>query len=222
MKGKVIVVTGAAGALGQAMCHVAQNKQAIVIGLDVVKADSLANTDHYHTVNLLAINEIQAVLNNIDRIDALVNVAGGFSMGEDAFDLESPHWQRMFDLNVNTMRNATAVVIPKMLAQEKGAIINIGALGALKGEGTMSAYCASKSVVMRMTESLSEEVKEKGINVNAVLPSIIDTQANREAMPTANFAQWVTPEKLAEVIYFLTTDQASAIHGALLPVKGLS
>ena len=103
-----------------------------------------------------------------------------------------------------------------------GSVINVGAQGAIKGMANMGAYLSSKSVVMRLTESLSEEVKEKGVNVNAVLPSIIDTPRNRSDMPGADFSKWVHPEELANVVCFLGSDNAKAIHGALIPVVGLS
>ena len=126
----------------------------------------------------------------------------------------------MFRINVETLRNAIIAAAP-VLKQQRGAIVNVGALGAVSGQAAMSAYGCAKSSVMRLTESLSEEMKAAGVNVNAVLPSIIDTPPNREGMPDADFAEWVSPEQLAEVMCFLASDAASAVHGALLPVKGL-
>jgi len=142
-------------------------------------------------------------------------------MGDNAFDPASDQWERMFRINVDTLRNATMAAVPVLLGRGGGAIVNIGALGALSGQATMSAYCCAKSAVMRLTESLSEELRHKGINVNAVLPSIIDTPPNRAGMPDADFAQWVSPQQLANVICFLASDAASAMHGALVPVRGL-
>jgi NAD(P)-dependent dehydrogenase (short-subunit alcohol dehydrogenase family) len=127
----------------------------------------------------------------------------------------------MFKINVATMRNATMAAVPLLLARGSGAIVNIGALGALTGEGGMSAYCCAKSSVMKLTESLSDELRHQGVNVNAVLPSIIDTPPNREGMPDADFSEWVAPEQLANVICFLASPAASAVHGALVPVRGL-
>ena len=109
-----------------------------------------------------------------------------------------------------------------MLANGEGRIVNVGALSAREGQAQMSAYCAAKSTVMRLTESLSKELRHKGINVNAVLPSIIDTPTNRNDMPDADFSQWVVPADLAEVMLFLCSDAAKPIHGALVPVPGLS
>ncbi len=128
----------------------------------------------------------------------------------------------MFAMNVETTRNMCAAVVPKMLAAGSGSIVNVGANSAREGQGNMGAYCIAKSAVMRLTESLSKELRHQGVNVNAVLPSIIDTPTNRADMPDADFAKWVAPVDLAEVICFLGSDAARAVHGALLPVVGLS
>jgi NAD(P)-dependent dehydrogenase (short-subunit alcohol dehydrogenase family) len=121
---------------------------------------------------------------------------------------------------VDTLRNSLQAVVPGMVERGRGSIVNVGAMAALKGQAKMSAYVASKSVVLRLTESLSAEVRDRGVNVNAVLPSIIDTPANRAAMPDADFSRWVSPDDLANVICFLASDAARAVHGALVPVTG--
>ncbi|MEH6588312.1 MAG: SDR family NAD(P)-dependent oxidoreductase [Halioglobus sp.] len=216
-----IVITGAAGVLGQATAKIAKEKGAQTIGLDVISTDSLPNIDSYHQVDLLDRQATQTCVESIGQFDALLNIAGGFTMGMDAAEPSDEQWNWMFSINVQTMRNAVMSAVPIFKTGERGKIVNIGALGALSGAGAMSAYCCAKSSVMRLTESLSEELKADGINVNAVLPSIIDTPANREAMPDANFNEWVTPDKLAQVICFLASEEASAVHGVLLPVKGL-
>ena len=222
LKNRHVVITGAAGTLGQATAKKARDYGARVTGLDIVDAESLANTDEYQQLNLLDREATLAYFKSLDKADALFNIAGGFAMGDDATDPDSDQWDRMFQLNVDTNRNATMGAVPVMLAGGGGAIVNIGALGALSGQGAMSAYCCSKSSIMKLTESLSEELRHKRINVNAVLPSIIDTPPNRQDMPDADFSHWVSPENLAEVICFLASDSASAIHGALIPVRGLA
>jgi len=221
LQDKRIVITGAAGTLGQAAATCAREKGAHVIGLDIVETPSLANTDEYYPVDLLDADATTGCIQNLGSIDALLNIAGGFAMGVSASDPSDAQWELMFRLNVTTMRNATRAAVPALRATTKAAIVNVGALGALSGAADMSAYCCAKSTVMRLTESFSEELKNEGINVNAVLPSIIDTPPNREAMPDADFATWVSPAKLAEVMCFLASDAASAVHGVLLPVKGL-
>jgi NAD(P)-dependent dehydrogenase (short-subunit alcohol dehydrogenase family) len=109
-----------------------------------------------------------------------------------------------------------------MLRQGRGAIVNVGALAALSGKPAMAAYTASKAALIRLTEAMAAELRDRGINVNCVLPSIIDTPANRAAMPKADFAKWVAPAALADVIAFLASDGARAVHGAAVPVAGLS
>ena len=221
LKNNRVVVTGAAGTLGQAAARIAQQKGAEVIGLDVVETGQLANVDSYHQVDLLDGAATSTCIAALGNFDALLNIAGGFAMGQEVADPSDEQWNWMFRINVETLRNVLKAAVPVLTAQGRGKIVNVGALGALSGAGSMSAYCCAKSSVMRLTESLSEELKAQGVNVNAVLPSIIDTPPNREAMPDADFADWVAPEKLAEVMCFLASEEASAIHGALLPVKGL-
>ncbi len=221
LENKRILVTGAAGSLGQAVCCKASSYGATVIGVDVLDIEGPLHAKQYRSVNLLNRDEVQATFDELGPIDALANVAGGFAMGSSTYDRDDNQWEQMFNLNVHTLRNAIKAVVPKMRAQRRGTIVNVGAVGALQGGADMSAYIASKSTVMRLTESLSEELKSDGVNVNAVLPSIIDTEVNREAMPEADFSNWVSPEQLAEVICFLASDAASGVHGALVPVRGL-
>ncbi len=221
LENSTVIITGAAGSLGQAVCALAQSKGATVIGLDIVDARSIPHTNSYYQTDLLDLTATQARFSSFGKVDALINIAGGFTMGEKAYDTSDEQFDLMFKVNVTTLRNTIKAAVPAMRLQQRGTIVNIGALGAVAGQADMGAYCAAKSTVMRLTESLSEELKADGINVNAVLPSIIDTPPNREAMPEANFADWVAPEKLAEVICFLASDAASAVHGALIPVKGL-
>ena len=143
-------------------------------------------------------------------------------MGSLTHDAQSDEWERMQATNVTTLRNMVAAIVPIMLKRKSGSIVNVGALSALRGLAQMSAYIASKNNVIRITESLSEEVKHNGVNVNAVLPSIIDTPVNRKAMPDAEFSQWVESESVAEIMCFLASKNAKAIHGALIPIAGLS
>jgi NAD(P)-dependent dehydrogenase (short-subunit alcohol dehydrogenase family) len=216
-----VVITGVCGSLGQATAEKARRSGAHVIGLDIVDTESAANTDEYRQVDLMNRDATLECFASLGKINVLINIAGGFAMGDEAFDSTSGQWDSMFRINVDTMRNATMGAVPLLKARGGGAIVNIGALGALSGQASMSAYCCAKSSVMKLTESLSAELRHEGINVNAVLPSIIDTPPNRRDMPDADFSQWVTPAQLAEVICFLASGAAGAIHGALIPVRGL-
>jgi NAD(P)-dependent dehydrogenase (short-subunit alcohol dehydrogenase family) len=150
-------------------------------------------------------------------IDAAIHLAGGFTTGKAVHETTDA-WQRMLDVNVNTMLHSAAAVVPVMRRQRRGFIVNVGAASAAKGVAGMGAYIAAKSALMRLTESMSAELRGEGINVNAVLPTVIDTPANRAAMPEADFSRWVSPGAVASVIGFLASDEASAVHGAGIPV----
>ena len=220
LENKTVIVTGAAGALGREVVRVLMDTGAQVISLDLAFPTEMQSEDT-HALDLTNEEAVKKIVAKLGPIHGLVNAAGGFDMGPTLYDPSNELWDKMFAINVTTAKTVMAAVIPKMLTEGKGAVVNVGAIGGLSGAANMSAYSASKSVVMNMTQSLSEEVKHQGINVNAVLPSIIDTPANRADMPDANFEEWVTPTQLATVIGFLLSDDSSGIHGALIPVKGL-
>jgi NAD(P)-dependent dehydrogenase (short-subunit alcohol dehydrogenase family) len=223
--GRTVLITGANGVLGRAA---ADRASALGASLVLVGRSFKGYPADRHpqaqflTLDLAEPGSLASALLGVGRIDALFNIAGGFAMGETAYDPRGADWDAMFRVNVATLRNSLRAVIPRMIEQRRGTVVNVGALSALKGAAAMSAYVASKSVVLRLTESLSAEVRQQGINVNAVLPSILDTPSNRAAMPDADPAKWVAPADLASVICFLGSDAARAVHGALLPVAGLS
>lgn len=222
LNGKTLVVTGANGVLGHAVAARALALGASVIGLDLHFEGPIDPRVRTAQVDLTDMAATEACFAALGDLDILCNVAGGFAMGETAYEIASPQWDAMFKINVATTQNAIHAAMPIFLARGRGSVVNIGAMSAREGQANMSAYCAAKSVVMRLTESLSKELRTKGINVNAVLPSIIDTPRNRADMPDADFSRWVSPDDLANVICFLGSDAAAAIHGALVPVVGLS
>jgi NAD(P)-dependent dehydrogenase (short-subunit alcohol dehydrogenase family) len=164
----------------------------------------------------------RATTDRFGRVDALCNIAGGFRMGSPVHETSDADWSFLFDINARTVLHAARAFVPRMLAAGGGKIVNVGAFAAQKGAAGMGAYVASKSAVIRLTETMSAELREKNINVNCVLPTIIDTPENRKAMPDADPRKWVAPEDLANVIVFLASDAARAIHGAAIPVTGLS
>ena len=220
LAGKRVVITGAGGALGRAVAERAAQYGAHCILVDLAFPPGAPAGERY-VVDLSDRDATATSLAAIGPVDALFNVAGGFAMGENAWEADADVWDSMFTINVRTLQNAVRAVVPGMLERGRGAIVNVGALGAQKGLAQMSSYCAAKSTVMRLTESLSAELRERGINVNAVLPSLIDTPRNRGDMPGADHSRWVRPEDLANVICFLGSDAARAVHGALVPVTGL-
>ncbi len=218
LRHKRVIVTGANGTLGKAVVDKVQSYGAHVVGFDISFEKSSGTS---RRVDLLSSQDIQQEVDSFGDVDGLLNIAGGFAMGALAHQTDLKEWDDMQAMNVTTLRNMLATVVPIMLNNKAGSIVNVGALSAERGQDSMSAYVASKSNVMRITESLSEETKGKGINVNAVLPSIIDTPANREAMPDLDFRNWVAPASIAEVMCFLISDRAKAINGALIPLSGI-
>jgi 3-oxoacyl-[acyl-carrier protein] reductase len=224
MDGKVVVVTGASGALGKVVADQAMARGARVAGLDYAASQipATANRIELGGVDLSdaaqARKAIDAVVAHFGKLDALINIAGGFAF-ETVAEGDPKTWQRMYALNVLTALNASRSAIPHLAASPSGRIVNVGAMGALQAGSGMGAYAASKAGVHRLTEALAAEWKGR-ITVNAVLPSTIDTPANRASMPRADFGKWVTPQELADVILFLASDAASAVTGALLPVSG--
>jgi NAD(P)-dependent dehydrogenase (short-subunit alcohol dehydrogenase family) len=224
MNGKVVVVTGASGALGNVVAAVALARGARVAGIDHAASQTPATPDRieFGGVDLSdpagAKKAIDAAAAHFGKLDALINIAGGFAF-ETIAEGDPKTWQRMYKLNVLTTLNASQSAIPHLAASKAGRIVNVGAMGAMQAGAGMGAYAASKAGVHRLTEALAAEWKGR-ITVNAVLPSTIDTPANRASMPNADFKKWVTAEELAEVILFLASDAASAITGTLLPVSG--
>ena len=224
MDGKVIVVTGALGALGRVVADEALARGGRVACVDHAPTQVPATSDRLElggvdlTDPAQAKKAIDAAAKHFGKLDALINIAGGFAF-EAVADGDPKTWQRMYALNVTTALNASRAAIPYLVASTAGRIVNVGAMGALQAASGMGAYAASKAGVHRLTEALAAEYKGK-ITVNAVLPSIIDTAANRASMPSADFSKWVTSKELADVILFLASDAASGVTGALLPVSG--
>ena len=206
---RTVVITGASGNLGRAVA-------------DAFSKDKLVLMDVKSGVNLLDPDSIRAALKGVERVDVLCNIAGGFRMGTPVHETSDKDWNFLMDLNARTVVNMARAVVPLMLKAGGGKIVNVGAFAAQKGAAQMGAYVASKAAVIRLTETMAAELREKNINVNCVLPTIIDTPENRAAMPDADPRKWVAPEALADVIAFLCSDAARAIHGAAVPVAGLS
>jgi NAD(P)-dependent dehydrogenase (short-subunit alcohol dehydrogenase family) len=224
MNGKVMVITGALGALGKIVAETAQARGARVAGIDHAPSQAAATPARIElggvdlTDAAQAKKAVDAAAAHFGRLDALINIAGGFVF-ETVAEGSDTSWQRMHAMNVLTALNASHAALPHLVKSGAGRIVNIGAMGALQAGAGMGPYAASKAGVHRLTEALAAEWKGK-VTVNAVLPSTIDTGANRASMPKADFAKWVQPLELAEVILFLASDAASAVTGALIPVAG--
>lgn len=220
---RVIAITGGHGVLGRAVLEAA-----LADGLEVAVIDhtrgqatpvgvlDLGGVDL--TDATAAERAMAGVVERFGRLDALLNIAGGFVW--QTVDDPEPAWSRMFALNLTTAVNACRAALPHLKASSDGRIVNVGANGALKAAAGMGAYAASKSGVHRLTESLGDELKTTSVTVNAVLPSILDTEQNRKDMPDADPAKWVQPADLARVMLFLASPESRAVTGALIPVTG--
>lgn len=221
------MITGASGNLGRAVAQAFAELGARLVLLDLKRGDLQDGEARlFLETNLFDADSVDAVvkkaLDRFGRIDVLCNIAGGFRMGAPVHETRDSDWDFLFDLNARSVLYAARAVVPHMLKAGGGRIVNIGAFAAQRGAAGMGAYVASKSAVIRLTETMAAELREKNINVNCVLPTVIDTPENRAAMPEADPRRWVAPQDLAAVIVFLASDAARAIHGAALPVTGLS
>lgn len=225
LQGKRIAVTGAFGALGLVVMRALAAAGAKVAGIargPASKAPArLGGITLFGDADIsdapVAEATLLAVAQTLGGLDGLVNIAGGFRWGKVA-DSGPDLWELMYKTNLVTTVNATRAALPLM--STNGRVICIGAAGSLKAGTGMGPYAASKAGVAKLTEALAAEVKDRGITVNAILPSIIDTSANRADMPDADFSHWVQPEQVADLIVFLLSDRASAITGALIPIVG--
>lgn len=222
---RTVMLTGAAGNLGRAVARAFAQENLVLLDL---KRGNLQDSERQLVLetDLLDAKSVQAAVDKaVQRfggIDVLCNIAGGFRMGSAVHETSDKDWNFMLDVNARTVLNMARAVVPVMLKAGGGKMVNIGAFAAQKGAAQMGAYIAAKSAVIRLTETMAAELREKNINVNCVLPTIIDTPENRAAMPKADPKRWVAAADLAQVIVFLASDAARAIHGAALPVNGLS
>lgn len=228
---RVVVVTGAAGNLGSAVARAFESAGANLTLVD--RADGrlqrlfpdMANATSYFFANSVDLTDADSVqsmvdetIKNFGRIDVLVNTAGGYRAGTPVHETPLETWDFMLNLNARSVFLSSRAVIPQMLRQGSGKIISVAARAAERGRANMAAYSVSKSAVMRLTESMAAELRDMDINVNCVLPGTIDTPANRQAMPNADYSRWVKPEIVAEVILFLASDSARTLSGASIPV----
>jgi NAD(P)-dependent dehydrogenase (short-subunit alcohol dehydrogenase family) len=229
---RTVMITGASGNLGRAVAETfaSQGANLVLVDLDRARLEQAYGADHPQRLlapaNLLDKDQlagaVAAAVERFKGIDVLCNVAGGFRMGSPVHETSDRDWDFLLDINARSMLNTVRAVVPLMLKAGGGKVVSIAANSAQRGVAQMGAYCASKDVVIRLTESMAAELRDSNINVNCVMPSIIDTPENRAAMPGADASRWVTPGALADVIAFLASDAARAVHGAALPVVGRS
>ncbi len=225
-KDKVIVVTGGSGGLGQAVIAKLTRAGAKVIAPARKPPENI--TDKQSTANLwLDAQDEQSVKNFFEAVQAregrvygLVNLIGGFAMGDPIASLPLELFERQIDLNLKSAFLLTKYALQAMNGPEGGKIVLFASRAALDKGANSFPYSVSKLGVLRLVEAVAAENRDKNININAVLPSIIDTPANREAMPKAKFENWPRPEQIANVVAFLISEEAELINGAAIPLYG--
>jgi NAD(P)-dependent dehydrogenase (short-subunit alcohol dehydrogenase family) len=230
VKEKVAVISGASGGLGSVVSHrfYEAGARLVLVGTRPGGVEALANElDQKRTVpvaaNLVDPAEAEQVVKTTQerfgRVDILLNLAGGFGGGMPVSEMEIELLNKMLDINLKTSYNLSRAAIKPMLDQKWGRIVNTGSRDATQGRAKYSAYAISKAAVLRLTESMAAEVKDYNITVNAILPGTIDTEANRQSMPQADFSKWVKPATIAETLLFLVQEE-TAINGASIPLYG--
>ena len=228
-----VLITGGTGILGSAVTK-AYLAQGDTVAVTYLFEDEVARFKQHNpklsedvaflfanvTVEAEVQKTITEFISKFGSLDVLINIVGGFVGGIPTAELEQEQWDFMMDLNLKSVFLCCKTAIPHMTAQSYGKIVNVSARAGLKGEAGLSAYCVSKGGVRTLTESLAAEVMDSGVNVNAIMPSIMDTPMNREAMPDEDHDRWVATADVAKVISFLTSDDAAIINGAAIPVYG--
>jgi NAD(P)-dependent dehydrogenase (short-subunit alcohol dehydrogenase family) len=230
---KVTIITGAVGNLGASTARLFQKQGAKTVLVDRSQErvtevfKSLAGSpDHFlaggidltDPVSLARL--LEQTITRFGRVDVLINTVGGYRGGKPVHESGLADWDFLFGINLRTTLLCCQAVIPQMLKQSSGKIINIASRDALAGSAGYAAYSASKSSILRLTESLAAELKAASININAIMPGTIDTPQNRAAVPNGDYTKWVQPEAIADVIAFLASESSRAINGAALPVFG--
>jgi NAD(P)-dependent dehydrogenase (short-subunit alcohol dehydrogenase family) len=231
----VVLVAGGTGGLGRAvsLAFVKEHARVIVTyikqeEMDALKALAAEKASQVEGYNVDVTDEaevsklVDGIVERYGRLDALVNTVGGYAGGVKLWELDTKVFDQMLALNLRSGYALSRAALRVMLKQGSGAIVNVAAKAAIDHGAGASAYAASKAAAVAMMDSLAEDLKGSGVRVNSILPSIIDTEANRKAMPKADFAKWPTAEDIARVILFLCSDDAKVIHGAAVPVFGNS
>ncbi len=231
--GQVVLVAGGTGGLGRAvsLAFLAEGAAVVVTYRVEGEFEALGKAAGANGSSLegqrVDVTDERAVGELVDRIvgahghlDVLVNAVGGYAGGTKLWELETKTFEQMLALNLRAGYALSRAVIVPMLKQKHGAIVNVAAKAALDHGAGAAAYAASKAAAVAMMDSLAADVKGTGVRVNSILPSIIDTEANRKAMPGADFTQWPKPDDIAKVILFLCSGDARVVHGAAIPVYG--
>lgn len=228
--GQVVAITGAAGNLGRAAAAAFARHGAQLVLIDMSMEHLKSAYPEQRADRLLLAADLTAeesvktaatsAFEKFNKVDVLCNIAGGFHYGEPVHKMGVDVLRRMVDLNAVTMLNAVKFVVPRMIEAGSGTVINIGAAAHVQGHAHMSAYAVGKGAVLRLTESMAEELQDTGVNVFCVMPTLIDTPQNRHDMPTADFSTWTPPDDIAGLMLLLTEPAAALMSGCSIPLKG--
>jgi NAD(P)-dependent dehydrogenase (short-subunit alcohol dehydrogenase family) len=229
--GKVVLVAGGTGGLGRAVSlsfltegakvHVTYRAEEEFSTLKKSAGDGESSLSGY-TADVTSDDDVKQLVRKLGHVDVMINSVGGYAGGSALWQTPPEVFDRMISLNVRSGYVLSRHVVAAMVSQGSGAIVNVSSRAAIDHAAGASAYAASKAAALAMMDSLAADLKGTGVRVNTVLPSIIDTPANRAAMPGADYAKWPKPEEIANVILFLCSDDARLIHGAAVPVYGAS
>ena len=219
LKGKVVLITGGAGALGQTVVRsfVSAGASVFLGDLNPVQQSGVTSLKADFTDQTQVRGLVNDVIQSAGRLDALINLVGGFATGR-VVETDVSLWQRMMAMNLTSAFLLSHAVLPSMLERRQGRIVHIAARAGLEPFPGAAAYVVSKAGLIALIRTLSTEVNGSGVTVNGVLPSTIDTPANRKAMPAADASKWVRPESIAQALIFLASDEANQINGALIPI----
>jgi NAD(P)-dependent dehydrogenase (short-subunit alcohol dehydrogenase family) len=233
---KIVLVTGGTGGLGRevtmafleagaaivATYQVAEEFAAVVSAAQMIGAAPPAGV-RVDVTDALAVEKLIAeIVAKHGRLDILVNTVGGYAGGTNLWEADPRTYDKMLQLNLKAGFVLARAIVPQMIKQNRGWIVNIASKAAFDHAAGGALYAASKAAALALMDSLAADVKPYNINVNSILPSIIDTAANRKAMPQADYSKWPKPEEIARVILFLCSEEARVIHGAAIPVYGKS
>ncbi|WP_338041651.1 3-oxoacyl-ACP reductase FabG [Lyngbya aestuarii] len=229
MKGKQVLLTGGTGGLGMGVTPLVISQGAKVTipyrsEAEVERLKSILSPNDFETIRFVSVDlteesAVKQLVEDMGRVDVLIHLVGGFAMGK-VHEYSYENWKKDFDLNLHTTFLVCKHSLAKMLQNGYGRIVTVGSRGAVQPGAQLASYCASKAAVVALTQSIAEETKGTNITANTVLPSVIDTPSNREAMGDADADQWVKPESIGEVICFLASVAAQDIRGATIPVYG--
>ncbi|HSW50176.1 MAG TPA: SDR family NAD(P)-dependent oxidoreductase [Bryobacteraceae bacterium] len=222
---QVTLITGVTGGLGRAVAKAFLEAGATVVG---VSPDMAAPGENARFLPLAAdvstpggaAQAMQGALARTGRVDALIHLVGGFAGGQNVAETSDETWLHMLDLNLNTAFYAARAVLPHMLAARRGRIVAVGSRAGVEPAAGLSAYGVSKAALIALVRTIAAEVRDSGVTANVVLPSVIDTPANRSASPGADASKWVKPESIAALLVWLASGAAADVNGAVIPIYG--